>query len=325
MSEITKLIEIAKAEEGYLEKKTNSQLDSKTANAGSGNYTKYARDLDNIKDFYNGKKNGYAWCDVFVDWCFVQAFGVDRAKALLLQPNKSLGAGCTYSKKYYKNNNQYHSTPKVGDQIFFKNSSGSVYHTGLVIDVDSKKVYTIEGNTSSAAGVVDNGGCVRIKSYTIGYKYIDGYGRPNFNEEVKEEKEEPKANVKYIYNCTSLNVRKMAGTKYKDGNKEKDVPIVKVLPKGTKVTVYEVSNGWSRIGKDQWVSNNFLSSSKNPAKYPTKKVNTQSLRIRNKPSTDGKVLGYLQRNAKVTIYETNGSWVKISPNSSRWVSNNYLK
>ena len=29
--------------------------------------------------------------------------------------------------------------------------------------IDSTKVYTIEGNTSSAAGVVSNGGCVREK------------------------------------------------------------------------------------------------------------------------------------------------------------------
>lgn len=190
---IEKLIEIAKREVGYLEKKTNSQLDDKTANAGRNNYTKYARDLDNIPNFYNGRKNGYAWCDVFVDWCFVQAFGVDKAKELLCQPNKSLGAGCYYSARYYKQNKQFFSTPKKGDQIFFKNSKGEECHTGIVIDVDSKYVYTIEGNTSSAKGVISNGGCVRAKSYLLSYKYISGYGRPKYtNEEVKD-------NFKIIY------------------------------------------------------------------------------------------------------------------------------
>lgn len=82
MNEITKLIKVAKAEICYLEKKDNKSLDSKNANTCKGNYTKYARDLDNIKDFYNGKKNGYAWCDVFIDWCFVKSFGVERAKEL---------------------------------------------------------------------------------------------------------------------------------------------------------------------------------------------------------------------------------------------------
>jgi hypothetical protein len=32
-------------EEGYIEKATNADLDSKTDNKGSGNYTKYARDI----------------------------------------------------------------------------------------------------------------------------------------------------------------------------------------------------------------------------------------------------------------------------------------
>ena len=159
MNEIEKVIGIARAEEGYLEKKSNSQLDDKTANAGANNYTKYARDLDNISGFYNGKKQGFPWCDVFVDWCFVQAFGVDRAKELLCQPSKSLGAGVGYSANYYKNKGQYHtSKPKAGDQIFFKNFS----HTGLVYKVDSTYVYTVEGNTSSTSGVVANGGFVNL-------------------------------------------------------------------------------------------------------------------------------------------------------------------
>ena len=38
--DINKLIQIAKNEVGYLEKKSNAQLDSKTGNAGSNNYTK---------------------------------------------------------------------------------------------------------------------------------------------------------------------------------------------------------------------------------------------------------------------------------------------
>lgn len=176
MYEYEKLISIAKEQVGYLEKKSNKDLDDKTANAGSNNYTKFARDLDNIKDFYNGKKNGYPWCDVFVDWLFVQAFGVEYAKELLCQPNKSLGAGVSYSAKYYKNKGQFYRDAKVGDQIFFKNYS----HTGIVYKVDSRYVYTIEGNTSSAAGIVSNGGCVRMKKYAVGSSLIEGYGRPNY-------------------------------------------------------------------------------------------------------------------------------------------------
>ena len=164
---VEKVISIAMAEVGYKEKASNSNLDSKTANAGHGNYTKYARDLDKISGFYNGKKNGYPWCDTWFDWLFVQAFGVYNAKRLLCQPAKSLGAGCQYSMEYYKNKGQLYTSPKIGDQIFFKSSSGEVYHTGLVYNVDKSYVYTIEGNTSSASGVVDNGGCVCKKKYKL--------------------------------------------------------------------------------------------------------------------------------------------------------------
>ena len=45
MKAIDKLIATAEAEIGYLEKKSNKDLDDKTANAGSSNYTKYNRDL----------------------------------------------------------------------------------------------------------------------------------------------------------------------------------------------------------------------------------------------------------------------------------------
>lgn len=176
-----KVIQIAKNEVGYLEKQNNMNLDSKTANAGDKNYTKYARDLDNIPGFYNGKKQGFAWCDCFVDWCFVKAYGVDNAKRLLCQPDKSLGAGCQYSMDYYKTKGQLYTSPKIGDQIFFKNSSGKIVHTGLVENVDRSYVYTIEGNTSTASGVIANGGGVCKKKYKLNYERIASYGRPKYD------------------------------------------------------------------------------------------------------------------------------------------------
>ena len=182
------VIALAREQVGYLEKRSNSQLDDKTANAGSNNYTKYARDLDAIPGFYNGRKQGYPWCDCWVDWVFVQVFGVEKAKELLCQPSKSYGAGCGYSAQYYKNKGQWHKKdPKPGDQIFFSNYA----HTGLVIDVDRTYVYTIEGNTSTKAGVVANGGGVWEKKYRLNDKCIDGYGRPNYDEESASENKQP--------------------------------------------------------------------------------------------------------------------------------------
>lgn len=184
------VIKIAKAEVGYLEKKTNAQLDSKTANAGYGNFTKYARDFDEkYPDFYNGKKNGYDWCDMFVDWCFVKAFGVANSLKLLNQPQKSCGAGCPWSANYFRHIGRFSATAKVGDQIFFAGSNGSPCHTGIVYKVDDTYVYTVEGNTSSDSGVVANGGCVALKKYPKSSGYIYGYGRPDYDIEKSEKAE----------------------------------------------------------------------------------------------------------------------------------------
>lgn len=172
---MNKVIEIALAEVGYKGKKSNSQLDNKTANQ-SGKYNKYARDLDKIEGFYNGKKNGYDWCDIFVDWCFVQAFGVDKALELLCQPKKSTGAGCSFSMNFYKQKGRLFNTPQVGDQIFF-GKAGDIYHTGLVYRLENGRVYTVEGNSGNSE--------VAKWDYPIGANYIAGYGRPPYNGEVK--------------------------------------------------------------------------------------------------------------------------------------------
>lgn len=185
---VEKVISVAKDEIGYLEKQDNSNLDNMTANAGKNNFTKYARDLDNIPGFYNGKKQGFAWCDCFVDWVFVKAYGVENAKRLLCQPNKSLGAGCKYSMNYYKAKGQLKSSPKIGDQIFFKNSLGVICHTGIVSNMDKSYVYTIEGNTSTTSGVVANGGGVCAKKYKLNYNRIAGYGRPAYDKTISASK-----------------------------------------------------------------------------------------------------------------------------------------
>ena len=150
MTPAERVIATARAEVGYIEKETNSQLDSPSANPGDGNWNKYARDLDALGIVYNGKKNGYAWCDIFTDWCFIYTFGLEVGMALLCQAEKGLGAGCTYSAQYYEAKGQFHkSNPKPGDQIFFTDDGGkTMYHTGLVVGVSNNRVYTIEGNTS---------------------------------------------------------------------------------------------------------------------------------------------------------------------------------
>ena len=55
-----KVIKIAILEDGYLEKASNAQLDSKTGNAGYNNHTKYARDHAKWGT-YQASKQGLPW------------------------------------------------------------------------------------------------------------------------------------------------------------------------------------------------------------------------------------------------------------------------
>ncbi len=166
------VLTIARNQIGYHEKASNSYLDDKNANSGSGNYTMYARDLDAVGNFFNGPKNGYAWCDVFNDWLHYKAWGAKLAMQVLCQPERSAGAGCLYSASYYKAAGRWHTTdPWPGDQIFFSYSHGEISHTGIVESVNGNAIVTIEGNTSNM---------VARRSYDINDSSIVGFGRPRY-------------------------------------------------------------------------------------------------------------------------------------------------
>ncbi len=170
------LIKIAQAEIGYHEKLTNANLDQKTApNDGPGNYTKYARDLNNA-GYYNGNKNGYDWCDVFNDWCHWVASGKNKSLAeYVICQTGTLGAGCTWSAQYYQQAGRYYTrNPKPGDQIFFRDFD----HTGIVEIVSEDSIATIEGNTSSQ---------VARRYYSRYDSYITGFGRPRYGEDTDED------------------------------------------------------------------------------------------------------------------------------------------
>lgn len=168
----SKLLAIAAAEIGYKEKESNSQLDNKTANAGDNNYTKYARDL-HAAGYYQANKNGYAWCDMFVDWCFLQLTG-SKEKGEYLECQTGLyGAGCVWSSDCYRRAGRFDKNPKPGDQIFFGKTDDEE-HTGIVERVENGKVYTIEGNASNQ---------VKRCTYSLSSSYIVGYGHPRFDAE----------------------------------------------------------------------------------------------------------------------------------------------
>lgn len=184
---IQRLLNTAFSEVGYLEKASNANLDSKTANPGKNNYTKYARDMSRYhKGIY---ANGYAWCDTFVDWCFVKAYGHEKAIRLIY----GWSAYTPTSAQYFKNNGRWRTDALPGDVVFFKDKYGTICHTGIVYDTDERYIYTIEGNTSCQSGVVANGGGVAKKIYKKDYGRIAGYARPDYSiveeqNSIKEEK-----------------------------------------------------------------------------------------------------------------------------------------
>lgn len=170
---VSKIVKIAEDEAGYHEKATNANLSDKTANAGNKNWNFYADYIDTqCPDYYNGKKNGYAWCCIFVDYVYIKALGVDNARKLTGKPVNSYGASCTWSKKYFSQIGRIFKSPEIGAQIYFKDSSGSLYHTGIVVGYDDNYVFTVEGNSSDM---------VQRKSYKLTDSKIDSYGVPDFD------------------------------------------------------------------------------------------------------------------------------------------------
>lgn len=175
---VDKVVQIANQEIGYLEKswaaynKDKNVVSSKTNGAGSDNVVKYWEIYPSFQ--------GQSWCAAFVNWAFIKAYGEPAARKMLCVDSEWSFYTPT-SAQYFKNKKQwYTSNPQLGDVIFFKNST-RIHHTGLVIQVDAKYVYTIEGNTSAGSQVIPNGGGVCAKAYSLSNSSIAGYGRPKYD------------------------------------------------------------------------------------------------------------------------------------------------
>lgn len=175
MNEIEKVLEVATAEIGYLEKKSNSMLYDKTANAGSGNYTKYWAD---IEPSYQGQP----WCAAFVTWCLETALGAVRAKYLL---KHYPFVYCPTLAAKGKADGQIYTVPKTGDVVLFYRN-GTYAHTGIVVSASGSAFTTIEGNTSGGSTIVANGGGVCKKTYNINNLPGTVFYSPTYNIESGE-------------------------------------------------------------------------------------------------------------------------------------------
>lgn len=157
------MIRIAKSQVGYKEKATNSNLESFTANAGSGNYTKYGKWIG---------ANGQAWCASFISWCANKA-GVSTT---VVPKSASTGTFRTF----YLNKGRLHLspnytttayTPKIGDIIIFGTSETYATHVGIVVSVTSSNVTIVDGNYSNK---------VSKRTVSRTNTEIIGYGNPSY-------------------------------------------------------------------------------------------------------------------------------------------------
>ena len=167
----SKVIQRAQHFIGYREKNHSwANMEDFTADAGSG--------------------NGDQWCQYFVDAIMVEVCGsIAEAKRMLCQTNSgNYMTGYTPDgSQYFKNAGRWYTVPEVGDVIYFYSGSmGRICHVGYVeaVDMASKIVYTIEGNTNSD-GFTTNGGCVARHSYSFahvgGGNRVAGFGRPMYS------------------------------------------------------------------------------------------------------------------------------------------------
>lgn len=200
----------------YLEKKSNAYLDDFTKNAGSNNYTKFARDVNN---WNQPGCQGQPWCAVYQFWKLVKVFGLTKALQIM-------GGGfynCQSVTRHAKQKGTWHSTPKKGALIIFRNGS----HIGSVNSYDTTYVYTNEGNTSSTPGVVANGGACRNKKYKLTDSAIDGYVWIDYGTTEDQKSTETAVQLSKVpkwvgmVNTAELNVRSWPG---------KENPAIKKYP-----------------------------------------------------------------------------------------------
>lgn len=172
LQKFTELGDYYASNDGYLEKKSNAYLNDFKKNAGYNNYTKFARD---VNSWGQPGCQAQPWCAVYQFWKLVNVLGITRALQIM-------GGGfynCVSITNHAKAHGTWHKSPKVGALIIFRNGS----HVGSVRKYDKTYVYTNEGNTSSVAGVVANGGACRNKQYKLTDSAIDGYVWIDWGEE----------------------------------------------------------------------------------------------------------------------------------------------
>ena len=160
MSAAGSFVGVAAAELGYLEKSKKNWdlygincLFEKTKFAGADNVTKYAYETGH----YN-KYGWAAWCQSFVNWCLMAAFGTEKANKLLCGKYSSPSTMDVKSAMVAAGRGVDLSKAQPGDIVFRSRTGGG--HVGIVKANNGGVLTTIEGNSSSKDLTSWNGGAV---------------------------------------------------------------------------------------------------------------------------------------------------------------------
>ncbi|WP_373222399.1 CD1108 family mobile element protein [Flavonifractor plautii] len=106
------------------------------------------------------------WCACFVSWCYGQ-MGLSEPRFSACQSQ-----GIPWFQSHGQWGGRDYANIAPGDAIFFDwDLDGRADHVGIVVGTDGSKVYTVEGNSGDAC---------KIKSYSLTYECIKGYGLMNW-------------------------------------------------------------------------------------------------------------------------------------------------
>ena len=106
------------------------------------------------------------WCACFVSWCYGQ-MGLSEPRFAACESQ-----GIPWFQSHGQWGGRDYANIAPGDAIFFDwDLDGSADHVGIVVGTDGSRVYTVEGNSGDAC---------KIKSYSLTYECIKGYGLMNW-------------------------------------------------------------------------------------------------------------------------------------------------
>ncbi len=106
------------------------------------------------------------WCACFVSWCYGQ-MGLSEPRFSACQAQ-----GIPWFQSHGQWGGRDYANIAPGDAIFFDwDLDGRADHVGIVVGTDGSRVYTVEGNSGDAC---------KIKSYSLTYECIKGYGLMNW-------------------------------------------------------------------------------------------------------------------------------------------------